>query len=77
MTASQKGAKDGRHIGLDFYDLLIEPILPIDEDSNERDRIGEPTAGWPADSVSLDKSVSSPMGKTLIARNRDQNPVDC
>jgi hypothetical protein len=27
MIAWKKRMKDGRHVGLDFYDLLIEPIL--------------------------------------------------
>ena len=29
MIAWKERMKDGRHVGLDFYDLLIEPILPI------------------------------------------------
>ena len=28
MIAWKERMKDGRHVGLDFYDLLIEPILP-------------------------------------------------
>jgi hypothetical protein len=27
MIAWKERMKDGRHVGLDFYDLLIEPIL--------------------------------------------------
>jgi hypothetical protein len=25
--ARERRTKDGRHVGLDFYDLLIEPIM--------------------------------------------------
>ena len=40
MIAWKERMKDGRHVGLDFYDLLIEAILPI----NRRvKRIGERT----------------------------------
>jgi hypothetical protein len=29
MGRGRERIKDGRHIGLDFYDLLIEPIMGI------------------------------------------------
>jgi hypothetical protein len=29
MIAWKERMKDGRHVGLDFYDLLIEPIWKI------------------------------------------------
>ena len=27
MVTAEERIKDGRHVGLDFYDLLIEPIM--------------------------------------------------
>src|SRR5258705_8787262 len=43
MIARKKRMKDGRHVGLDFYDLLIEPIFPnnaIEKTQHERPRSG-------------------------------------
>ena len=38
MIAWKERMKDGRHVGLDFYDLLIEPIWThiVREDSGDR-----------------------------------------
>ena len=39
MIAWKERMKDGRHVGLDFYDLLIEPIFGINAAPNVDPRL--------------------------------------